>query len=212
MRVERNSGAVLVETGMFAAMVAVVATVLMMVVFGKTIVGAAIIGGAVGAVVAVAMWLLMRGTLEPPRGPGNIPTPERAASSTAAPAPKPTPKPAPQAASAPAETVVADAPRDDVTDAPEDHDGANGTVSAVGTAPASLAAARDGQPDDLKQIKGVGPKLEKLLHSMGFYHFDQIAAWTDDEVAWVDENLTGFKGRVTRDAWVAQARSLTSGG
>ena len=78
--------------------------------------------------------------------------------------------------------------------------------------PASLAAARDGQPDDLKQIKGVGPKLEKLLHSMGFYHFDQIAAWTDDEVAWVDENLTGFKGRVTRDEWVAQARTLTSGG
>jgi len=65
---------------------------------------------------------------------------------------------------------------------------------------------------ELKQIKGVGPKLEKLLHSMGFYHFDQIAAWTEDEVAWVDENLPGFKGRVSRDDWVAQAKTLASEG
>lgn len=61
-------------------------------------------------------------------------------------------------------------------------------------------------------IKGVGPKLEKLLNSMGFYHFDQVAAWTSNEVAWVDENLEGFKGRVSRDNWVAQAKTLASGG
>jgi len=51
-----------------------------------------------------------------------------------------------------------------------------------------------------------------LLHSMGFYHFDQIANWTPDEVAWVDDNLQGFKGRVTRDNWVAQAKTLADGG
>lgn len=78
----------------------------------------------------------------------------------------------------------------------------------AGTRPEALDAARDGQPDDLKKIKGVGPKLEKLLHSLGFYHFDQLAAWTQDEVAWVDQNLEGFKGRVTRDQWVAQAKAL----
>ncbi|OWU75213.1 NADH-quinone oxidoreductase subunit E [Phaeobacter sp. 22II1-1F12B] len=78
--------------------------------------------------------------------------------------------------------------------------------------PASLDSARDGQPDDLKMIKGVGPKLEDLLHSMGFYHFDQIANWTDKEIAWVDQNLQGFKGRVTRDDWVAQAKELQGGG
>jgi predicted flap endonuclease-1-like 5' DNA nuclease len=208
MRVERNSGEVLVETGMFAAMVAVVATVLMMVVFAKDIVSAAAIGVAVGAVVAVAMWLLMRGTLEPPRGPGNLPRPERAPATAA----KADAAPAAETAAAPSATAVADAPEADITEASDGHAGANGLASAVGTAPATLASARDGQPDDLKQIKGVGPKLEKLLHSMGFYHFDQIAAWSDDEIAWVDENLTGFKGRVTRDDWVAQARTLTSGG
>lgn len=78
--------------------------------------------------------------------------------------------------------------------------------------PATLAAAREGGADNLKAIKGVGPKLEALLHSLGFFHFDQVAAWTAEEVAWVDENLEGFKGRVSRDGWVEQARTLAAGG
>ena len=61
-------------------------------------------------------------------------------------------------------------------------------------------------------VKGVGPKMEKLCNSLGFYHFDQIASWTPDEVAWVDANLEGFKGRVTRDTWVEQAKLLAAGG
>ena len=77
--------------------------------------------------------------------------------------------------------------------------------------PQALSAARDGKADDLKMIKGVGPKLETLLHSMGFYHYDQIAGWSDKEVAWVDENLEGFKGRVSRDNWVEQAKQLATG-
>ena len=81
----------------------------------------------------------------------------------------------------------------------------------LATRPAALEAARSGGPDDLKLIKGVGPKLEALLHSLGFYHFDQVANWTAAEIAWVDENLEGFKGRVTRDEWVAQARDLANG-
>lgn len=77
--------------------------------------------------------------------------------------------------------------------------------------PKALEAPRNGAADDLKMIKGVGPKLEKLLHSMGFFHFDQVAAWTSAEVAWVDRNLEGFKGRVTRDNWVEQATRLATG-
>jgi predicted flap endonuclease-1-like 5' DNA nuclease len=80
------------------------------------------------------------------------------------------------------------------------------------TKPVFLTAARGGQADDLKLIKGVGPKLEVMLHGMGVYHFDQIAAWSDAEVAWVDDNLEGFKGRVSRDGWVGQARVLAAGG
>ena len=74
------------------------------------------------------------------------------------------------------------------------------------------ASPREGGADDLKRIRGVGPKLEELLHSLGFYHFDQIAAWGPSEVAWVDSNLEGFNGRATRDEWVEQARLLAAGG
>jgi predicted flap endonuclease-1-like 5' DNA nuclease len=78
--------------------------------------------------------------------------------------------------------------------------------------PRTLAAARDGRPDDLKLIRGVGPKMEAMLHRMGFFHFDQVAAWTPAELAWVDDNLEGFRGRASRDEWVAQARVLAAGG
>jgi NADH-quinone oxidoreductase subunit E len=85
-----------------------------------------------------------------------------------------------------------------------------GTPEAkVSAKPQGLDAARDGKPDDLKVIVGIGPKLEALCHKLGYFHFDQIAAWTPAEIAWVDDNLEGFKGRVTRDNWVAQARDLT---
>ncbi|MEM9127843.1 MAG: NADH-quinone oxidoreductase subunit NuoE, partial [Pseudomonadota bacterium] len=63
------------------------------------------------------------------------------------------------------------------------------TTEATETAPETLSAARDGKPDDLKLLKGVGPKLEQTLNGLGFYHFDQIAAWTETEVAWVDTRL-----------------------
>ena len=78
--------------------------------------------------------------------------------------------------------------------------------------PKALKAAREGNPDDLKLLKGVGPSLEKQCNELGYYHFDQIAAWSADEVAWVDENLKGFKGRVSRDNWIAQAKILAAGG
>lgn len=81
-----------------------------------------------------------------------------------------------------------------------------------GSKPATLEGPRGGVADNLKEIKGIGPKLEKLCHAMGFYHFDQIANWTADEVAWVDANLQGFKGRVSRDNWIEQAKILAAGG
>ncbi len=82
----------------------------------------------------------------------------------------------------------------------------------AGARPKGLGAARDGQADNLKLIKGVGPKLEILLNSLGFFHFDQIANWSEAEISWVDQNLEGFKGRVSRDSWVAQAKTLSAGG
>ncbi|WP_120635906.1 NADH-quinone oxidoreductase subunit E [Ruegeria sp. EL01] len=76
--------------------------------------------------------------------------------------------------------------------------------------PETLTGARGGAPDDLKLLKGVGPKLEQTLNELGFYHFDQIAAWTDGHVAWVDARLK-FKGRIERDGWIEQASKLASG-
>lgn len=94
--------------------------------------------------------------------------------------------------------------------APGSTDSAGGDVDA-GVKPVMLDAPRDDGADDLKRIKGIGPKLEDLCNNLGFYHFDQIANWSDAEVTWVDQNLEGFKGRVTRDTWVAQAKLLASG-
>ncbi|MFV2003332.1 MAG: NADH-quinone oxidoreductase subunit NuoE, partial [Paracoccaceae bacterium] len=86
------------------------------------------------------------------------------------------------------------------------------TGAAKQKKPASRQAPRKAGADDLKLIRGVGVKLEKLLNGLGFFHYDQIAVWSADEIAWVDENLQGFKGRVSRDGWVSQAKTLASGG
>lgn len=108
---------------------------------------------------------------------------------------------APSKTDAPAMTAGSDAP------------GATGTpASGPGTKPRTMKAPRKSGADDLKAIKGVGPKLETMLNGMGFYHYDQIAKWSGEEIAWVDQNLEGFKGRVSRDNWVDQAKTLAEGG
>jgi predicted flap endonuclease-1-like 5' DNA nuclease len=71
--------------------------------------------------------------------------------------------------------------------------------------PVALSGPRGGVADKLQAIEGIGPAMEKLCHELGIYHFDQIAGWGRGEVAWMDSNLKGFKGRVTRDRWVQQA-------
>ena len=85
------------------------------------------------------------------------------------------------------------------------------TAVPAGTKPALLTEARAGGADDLKMIKGIGPGLEKELNAAGVYHFDQLASWTPEEVAWADQHLVRFKGRVSRDNWVTQAQALASG-
>ena len=62
------------------------------------------------------------------------------------------------------------------------------------------------------QAEGIGPALEKLVNSLGFYHFDQIAAWTEADIATVDAEMKTFKGRIKRDKWVEQARIIVAEG
>ncbi|MCF6445295.1 hypothetical protein [Nereida sp. MMG025] len=78
--------------------------------------------------------------------------------------------------------------------------------------PELLSKPRGGAGDDLKLIKGVGPKLERELNTAGVWHFEQIAGWRKKEVEWADENLISFKGRISRDEWVKQAKILAKGG
>ena len=73
-----------------------------------------------------------------------------------------------------------------------------------------LTEACDGKADDLKKISGVGPKLETLLHDNGVFHYDQIAAWNAEEIAYMDDQLS-FKGRIERDNWIQQATDLMKG-
>jgi predicted flap endonuclease-1-like 5' DNA nuclease len=76
--------------------------------------------------------------------------------------------------------------------------------------PRGIAAARSGKSDNLQRLSGVGPKNEKILHSLGIFHFDQIAGWSAAEVNWVDDHLK-FNGRIRREEWVNQARLLAEG-
>lgn len=71
-------------------------------------------------------------------------------------------------------------------------------------------AAAVGDPDDLTKIKGVGPKLAETCQSLGVTRFDQISKWSAADIEEVDQYLK-FKGRITRDNWVEQAKFLASG-
>ena len=82
-------------------------------------------------------------------------------------------------------------------------DGATGTTE--GTEPGNLMSeAPAGGGDDLKRLSGVGPKLAAKLNENGVWTFAQIAAWTPEEVAFMDDRLS-FKGRIARDGWTEQA-------
>jgi NADH-quinone oxidoreductase subunit E len=152
-----------------------------------------------------------------------------AAAQAATAVPTPTPAARPATAAVTAAAAPARPPTAGPTNALQDTPAAGATaVAATGAArpvadpsrdddggpeaaPATLAAARNGQPDDLGLIWGVGPKMEALLQSMGFFHFDQIAAWTDENLRWVDRRLEGFKGRARRDDWIGQSKKLATG-
>jgi len=84
------------------------------------------------------------------------------------------------------------------------------TKPAKAKAEAAPAAAAVEGADDLKKLSGVGPALEKKLHAAGVTTFAQIAAWTEEDVAAIDEQLS-FKGRIEREGWIEQAKELAKG-
>lgn len=70
----------------------------------------------------------------------------------------------------------------------------------------------DGAPDDLKKIKGIGPKFEGDLNSKGIYYYRQIGAWKAADIKMVEGVIDSFPGRIKRDEWVKQAKTLAKGG
>ncbi len=66
----------------------------------------------------------------------------------------------------------------------------------------------DDAGDDLKQIKGVGPAIEKTLNDLGIYRFNQIAEMSEYDIDRVAQRMKGFRSRIYREDWVGQARGL----
>ena len=80
-----------------------------------------------------------------------------------------------------------------------------------GVKPPVLGSARNGAPDDLTLIEGVSALNHSTLNALGIFHFDQIAAWTPDHVAWVDAYLR-LQGRIEEEEWLDQAQALAEEG
>lgn len=75
--------------------------------------------------------------------------------------------------------------------------------------PAGLPSPRHGTKDELTRIRGVAPVIEAALNRLGLYHFDQLAALSADNVAWIETHIA-IQGRIAREEWQAQARDLAS--
>jgi NADH-quinone oxidoreductase subunit E len=84
-------------------------------------------------------------------------------------------------------------------------------LSVVPAEPVAKPASRARKADDLKQISGIGPKIEQVLNSKGIRSFAVIAGWSDEDAARIDAEL-GFDGRIARDGWVGQAKALVAKG
>ncbi|MDE0921934.1 hypothetical protein [Aurantimonas coralicida] len=100
----------------------------------------------------------------------------------------------------------------DSSEGGDGEDAGLGAAPAGGTANASVTDTGEGAqaPDDLTQIKGIGPTVERLLFEQGIFRFDQIAALGESEIAAIEAAI-GFSGRIGREAWVEQARALSQG-
>ena len=113
----------------------------------------------------------------------------------------------PGAAPAARNTLLVDAPP---VVAPPGAELLGGIGEIISAAATSSATSLD-DADNLTRIKGLGPKIATLLRSLGVTRFDQIAAWSEADVARIDSQLGTFQGRIARDNWIEQARYLSAG-
>ncbi len=140
----------------------------------------------------------------PTKTPAKTATPvtKKAAAPKAVVAKVATPKPAAKAAIKPKADAVPKAKAAAKTAA---------APAAPKPAPKPKAVAKPVIPDNLELLKGVGPKLNTLLKSLGITSFDQVANWTPADITEIDSKLGTFAGRIARDNWVDQAKLLVAG-
>lgn len=147
------------------------------------------------AALGLVLGWLLRGILRPPRGERPLPTPpERAPTGTRV-MEIDTGEGHTRTGSAPVESRFA----------PQDPADARARVAEIAS---RTAGGGDIPRDDLVRIHGVGPKIAKLLVSMGITSFRQVARFTPEDVAVVNDALEVFPGRIERDDWMSSAREL----
>lgn len=167
-----------------------------------------VVDGASATIASVAGFSL--------NGGGKVPTPTTTAKAKSASKPKAASSakasakasaPQPSAPKAKAQKAARPDPTGTAGEAAARSTPAKAEADGPAKKPKVLKAARASGADDLKKIKGIGKVLEDKLHGLGVFHFDQIAAWSGDEVNWVNGHLS-FSGRIQREEWIAQAKVL----
>lgn len=157
--------------------------------------------------------VLDEGAAPAQRNQALIDAPRAAIKDMPVPEPEPAPEPSPVSAPAPAPAapLIDEDPAPPVLGAaPQEPSPEPVPAPAPTPDPAPVAATTTGG-DDLTVIKGLGPKLAKLLNSLGVTSYSQIAAWDDAEIDRIDAQLDRFQGRIRRDSWVEQAKLLAAG-
>lgn len=136
-----------------------------------------------------------------------------AAAAEAAPEPEAAPDetvaeaPAPEAESEAEPEAESEAPAEAAAEVSEDvHPSEAMLAELEGVQPEQIAAP-EGGGDDLTAITGIGPRIGEVLNELGIYTYAQIAGWTPENETWIENHLS-FKGRVSRENWVEQAKAL----
>ncbi len=152
----------------------------------------------IAALLGVLLGWLLRGILRPPRRASRAPepvTPARAPAGTRI----------LEIDTGEGHTRTGSAPVDSLFAPAEDRAAARSRVSEIAS---RTGGDGDVPHDDLVRIHGVGPKIAKLLESMGITSFRQVARFTPADVDVVNDALEVFPGRIERDDWMSSAREL----
>lgn len=111
------------------------------------------------------------------------------------------------AAAATAGSGIVESAKEGISEVKE---GLSGVGQEIGIRPMQFDGPLQGEADDLKEISGVGLKIEEVLNSLGIFNFKQIAEWSPENVEWI-ENYLSFRGRIKKEDWIGQAKLLAAG-